>query len=290
MARNVLTIRELGKDTCWTLVQQALGIPDVRMQSDFMVNKVALLLFTRPSLPSRLGVTAAIRQMGGTTIYQGEPGGHWRQEIHSYQHNMLPIFGYYMDCLYLYGFPLEDLNAFNMDFPIINAGGPLAHPAHCLGDIACMLRAAKNLDDVETAWIGCANGTLYSLMEATAWFPFNIRIAQPATARSPLVKEKAQRLGKHIELVDSPEEAVKGARFIFAGYHGDLSESELKGWSITSDLIRHARPDARLMLSASPIRAIPIETSVLASKVSYLLRQCEYRLGVHKRILHWVFA
>ncbi len=87
---------------CWLLVQQAIGIPDAKMLSDYMSGKVALLMFAKPALPERLCVTAAMRQMGGTTIYQGEDGSLWRKEVSSFQQHLLPIFGYYLDCLYIY--------------------------------------------------------------------------------------------------------------------------------------------------------------------------------------------
>ena len=66
-------------------------------------------------------------------------------------------------------------------------------------------------------------------------------------------------------------------------------ESELKGWSVEPSLMELAKPNAKLMLSASPIRAIPIAPEILASKASQLLYQAEFRLRVHKRLLHWVF-
>lgn len=44
-----------------------------------------------------------------------------------------------------------------------------------------------------------------------------------------------------------------------------------------------------MLLSASPVEAIPVDQDILSSKASFLVQQSEYRLRVHKRILHWVF-
>lgn len=290
MARFVTTIRELGRDTSWMLVQQALGIPDAKMPSDYMDDMVALLLFAQPSLPERLCVTAAVRQMGGSTIYQGNQGEVWRQEMHMFQEHLLPIFSYYMDCMYIYGLPIThlDCRAEHIKFPVINAGSPEAHPAHALADIACMLKAAKNLDGVMTAWIGCDNGTLHSLVEAMAWFPFAMNVCLPPQIDSSMLRKRIDILGVPVQFVKSPMEAVKGARFVYAGCRAGLGENELAGWEITPELMRQAEKDARLLLSASPVRAIHISPEVLSSPASRLRRQAEFRLCVHKRILHWV--
>lgn len=291
MARNVLTIRELGSETCWLLVQQAIGIPDAKLQSDFMTARVALLAFARHSLPERLCVTAAVRQMGGTTIFEGSSAGDWHQEVSTFQKHLMPIFGYYLDCLYSYGLPVTTWNIAEaqVQFPIINAGSPDAHPAHTLADIACMLRISRYLKGVTAAWVGCVNGTLHSLIESTAWFPFALRVAVPEQLDISDLKAQADRLGTQVSFVGTPEEAVQGANFVFAGFRGDIGAEDQARWGITPELMARALPDARLLLSASPVRAIPVAPQVLSSKASQLVRQAEYRLRVHKRILHWVF-
>lgn len=291
MARNVLTIRELGSETCWLLVQQAIGIPDAKLQSDFMSEKVALLAFARHSLPERLCVTAAVRQMGGTTIFEGSAAGDWHQEVSTFQEHLMPIFGYYLDCLYTYALPVTSWNIAEADvhFPIINAGSPDAHPAHALADIACMLRISRSLEGVTAAWVGCANGTLHSLIEATAWFPFALRVAVPRQFDISGLEAKAARIGSPVTFVETPEEAVKDVNFVFAGYRGQLGTTEQAAWGITPELMARALPDARLLLCASPVRAIPVAPAVLSSRASLLVRQAEYRLRVHKRLLHWVF-
>ncbi len=287
MARYFYSVRQVGEEACWLIVQQALGIPDSKMQSDFMEDRIALLLFTRQSLPERMCVTAAVRQMGGSTMYEGASGGQWREEMSSFQKHLLPIFAYYLDCMYLYGFPTANVGADGPDFPVINAGCEDAHPAHALADIACMLKLARYLKDVDAGWVGCPNGTLYSLIAATAWFPFNLRISMPPQVDATPIRAAAA--GLNVSFVDSPQKAVQDARFIFAGKKPDFSNEDLSAWTITPELMLCARDDARLLLSASPVRAIPIAPSVLDSPASLLTRQADYRLRVHKRILHWVF-
>lgn len=291
MARSLVTIKGLGEKASWLLVKQTMGIPDPKMTSNFMSEKVALLLFARQSLPERLCVTAAVRQMSGSTIYQGDEGGAWREEVHAFQKELLGAFAYFMDCMYVYGFPVVQwsFDDDNLLFPLINAGSPDAHPAHALADVAYMLKATKDLRDAPACWIGCPNGTLYSLLETMPWFPFPLNICAPSQFDATMLKMKINELNIPVKLIPNPEEAVRDCRFVYAGYRGVLPDEELSHYKITEELLSRAAKDVRFLLSASPIRSIPISSRVLRGPANKISTQAKFRLGVHKRILHWVF-
>ena len=292
MAKYVLTLEELGEQTCWTLVKQAIGMPDAKLRSDFMEEKIAVLLFAKPSLPERLSVTAAVRQMGGSTIYQEDSYQIWDKEFATYQADLMPIFSCYMDCLYLYGVRLDELGDDTpVNLPVINAGAPDAHPVHALADIACMRRATGNLGNATVAWVGCDNGTLRSLVAATQYFPFTLRIALPPHIDpAPLREAAARHQGKgRAMVVDSVEAAMDNANFVMAGCRGELSDQEAGAWTLSPAMMANAAPEARILLGARPFNAITVAPELLGSQASLLVEQSEFRLRVHKRLLHWVF-
>ncbi|MDR3357374.1 MAG: ornithine carbamoyltransferase [Desulfovibrio sp.] len=295
MARYALTVRELGEAACWLLARQAVGIRDAGEYTDFMQGRTAVLIFYQEALPERLCVTAAVRQMSGFVVYES-PSARRREELTRYKRQILPVFDYFVDCLYIYGIPVcgispapLDIERVQVKFPIINAGGPDAHPVHALADVACMLRGSGDLREVTAAWIGCANGTLCSLIEATAFFPFALRISLPPFVDAAPMREAARRLRTPVTFTDSPEEALRGADYIFAGCSGEMSGDEAKVWRLDARLMALAAEKARVMLSASPIDVIAVDDEIFASPASLLRRQAEYRLRVHKRMLHWVF-
>jgi ornithine carbamoyltransferase len=290
MPRHVLTIRELGEAACWLLARQAVGIRDAGEYTDFMQGKTAVLIFYQEALPERLCVTAAVRQMSGFVVYES-PSIRRREELARYRHQILPVFDYFVDCMYIYGIsqPRRNSESVRVNFPIINAGAPDAHPVHALADIACMLRGSGDLRGVTAAWLGCANGTLCSLIEATAFFPFALRISLPPSADATPMREAAGRLRTPVTFVDSPEDALRGVDYIFAGCSGDVGENEAKTWRLDARLMGLAAEKARVMLSSSPIDVIAVDSEIFASPASLLRRQAEYRLRVHKRMLHWAF-
>ena len=52
MPRHVLTIKDLGESACWLLVQQAIGIPDAKLRTDFMTERVAVLILLNIPCPN----------------------------------------------------------------------------------------------------------------------------------------------------------------------------------------------------------------------------------------------
>lgn len=292
MARYFMSLADLGEETAWLLVQQARGIPDAKAPTDFMTERTAALFFSQEAFLERLCVTAAVRQMGGSVIYQGI--GPWRVDLEGrYQRELLCQFGYFVDCMYLYGLPAAAWTGAPWDvitFPLVNAGSPDGHPVHLLADIACMLRySSPTLEGVSIGWAGCDNGALYSLVEGLRFFPYSLRVALPPAIDSTPLRRAAEFHGVHIDFASSPEEAVEGVDFVFAGCHGGLEKATETQWRISEALMSKAAPNARLLLGSTPMNTLPVDRAVLCGPASLLLLQAENRLRVHKRVLHWLF-
>ena len=102
-----------------------------------------------------------------------------------------------------------------------------------------------------------------------------------------LVKEMKMDITFH----ETPEAAVKGCQFVYAGSSGRgvVPFDAIGNWTLTREIMAGAEADARVLLGTSPMNAIPIESEVLGSKNAMLLLQAENRLRVYKRMLHWLF-
>lgn len=284
MAKQVLTLKDLGYEGAWLLVQQACGIPDPRARSNFMDNTTAVLFFAQDSLPERLCITAAVRQMSGHVVYVGP--GSWCEEIASHPKELNAIVNSYMDVIYSYGIPLPMLSAATeSQRPLLNGGSPESHPINALADISCIYHYTPDMSEITLAWVGCANGTLGSLIEGTEYFGYNLQVALPAGTSVPETLRKAQCEGKKVTLMDTPEEAVQDAHYVCAGCIGEKHDAAIN-WVISRDLLSRAHEKVRIMLSASPLCSTPIERELLQGKASLLERQGNNRLRVSKRVLH----
>ena len=250
MPRHVLTLNDLGEEGSWLLVQQARGIPDAKSRTDFMTERTTVLLFAQDSFAERLCVSAAVRQMGGSLVFQGATGG-WKSEVERYQRQMLAVIDYFVDCMYVYGIPglATSVDRDLVQFPIINAGSPDAHPAHVLADVACMLRYTRDdLKKARVGWLGCTNGTLFSLIEALRYFPFSLQVALPPLEDRPTLETYARHCGVKVDFVDTPQQAVEGCNFVYAGCRSGLDDELAQQWKVDDALLSHADQKARVLL------------------------------------------
>ncbi|MGN0009692.1 MAG: ornithine carbamoyltransferase [Desulfovibrionaceae bacterium] len=291
MVRRVFTLQDLGQAGTWLLMQQANGIPDPRGRSSFMAGRTALLMFAEDGLADRLCVTAAVRQMGGQVVYVSQ--GRWLEDMRRFPIELSPIYDYYVDCAYIMGLSIrsaQEKEKYLSRIPTINISSLEASPAHAIANLACMLRFSGRLEGVQVAWMGAPNGTLYSLMQAAAYFPFSLRMALPDTSRLDRnLFDALIRDGARLEVVEQAVEAVSGADYVCVGCGEGLTTAQLSQWQMDGSLLEHA-PGAYVMITSRNIaETLPVLPQILEGPRSLVLLQSENLLRVHKRMLHWVF-
>lgn len=290
MARYVTTLERLGKDTTWLILQQARGIPEAKIIDDFMVDRTIVQMFAKADLAERLCITAAVRQMSGHCVYFA-PDDNWEGAIERFPMQLLGAVSYYMDGMFVHGLPVRSwVPEEQVTFPVINCGSPDAHPAHVIADIICMLNVNRDdLRGAKVAWVGSPSGSLYSLIAATRFFPLKVSICIPQIVDSQLIRAFARESGLGVEFSDSPQEAVKDARFIYIGSRSGLDFQSLQKCAVQTSLLSFASPECFIFLGTNPTDCLPFDPSILNGRRSLVLQQAENRLRVYKRILHWVY-
>lgn len=286
--RHLLSLKELGSDAAWLLLQQTRGTVETRAKSTFMEGRTVVLLFTQESFSVRLCITAAVHQMCGNVVYLDS--GTWPEILHSFPRQMPQLVGQYLDCAFLYGLPLEPVRRAreNAHVPLINAGSPDGSPVDILADMACIYRFTPDFSQVTIAWLGCLNGAFHSLLDAMDYFPFHLRVHSPE-GRGLSPEQIPAALQSRIHLADSREDAVRGAQYLYAGCAMGLAEEERSCWQLRRELLAQAAPDVRVLIAGAFSNSLPVENEILQSKASLLGRQGEYRLRACKRLLHWVY-
>ena len=129
----------------------------------------------------------------------------------------------------------------------------------------------------------------HAIQAAQGFFPYRLRVALPPLLDRTRLQQAADYHGVHIDFVSTPEEAVEGVDFVFAGCRGGLDDETQEQWRISEALMSRAAPNAHLLLGSTPMYTVQVDRSVLCSPASLLLLQAENRLRVHKRVLHWLF-
>ena len=110
-------------------------------------------------------------------------------------------------------------------------------------------------------------------------------------------KEIAEKTGASIEVVRSPQEAVKKADFIYTDVWasmGQEAEAEVRNrifrpYQVNSELLSHAPSHALVMHCLPARRGLEITDEVLDGERSIVLDQAENRLHAQKGLLKFIY-
>ena len=71
----------------------------------------------------------------------------------------------------------------NLDIPIINGLTNLSHPCQIMADIMTFEELKGSIRNKKIAWLGDGNNVVYSLIEASVKFNFELAVASPKKFR-----------------------------------------------------------------------------------------------------------
>ncbi len=92
-----------------------------------------------------------------------------------------------------------------------------------------------------------------------------------------------------IAIYETPQEAVRGCRYIFGGSSGHMHYDDMQRWRIDKELMAQADDGAFVLAGSNPMHCISVDMDVVDHRRDLFLEQAENRLRVYKRMLHWMF-
>jgi ornithine carbamoyltransferase len=148
------------------------------------------------------------------------------------------------------------------------------------------------------AWCGDGNNVARSWIEAAVRFNFTLRLATPDTLRPPQdVLDWARAIGGKIELTNSAEEAVAGARCVVTDTWVSMSDDPntnrhnlLAPYQVNQALMAKAAPDAIFMHCLPVHRGEEVTAEVIDGPQSVAFDEAENRLHAQKGVLAWVLG
>lgn len=259
---------------------------------------IAVLIFEKPSLRTRVTFEVGLEQLGGHAIYlaPGEIGIGKREAVKDVARNLAR----WVDVLVVRTFSqqvLEEMSA-EANVPVINALSDLLHPCQTVADLLTLREAKGRLDGLRVAFVGDGNNVSMALAHGAAKTGMHLTIACPLGYRPyPYILAEAQAdasiTGAEIRIVDDPAEAVRGADAVYTDVWtsmGQESEAEERRsvftpYQVNSALMALARPDALFLHCLPAHRGEEVAAEVLDGPQSVVLEQAENRLHAHKAIL-----
>ena len=263
-----------------------------------MEDKVAVLLFEKPSLRTRVSFEVGVKQMGGSCIYlsQSDVGLGTREPAE----DVARVLDRLVDVIIARVFSHRNLEilAEYSTVPVVNALSDLAHPCQAIGDLLSMAEHKGELGGLNVAYVGDGNNIASSLAIACASVGANFTIASPADYRVPdiaweVARQRSAERETQLHWTESPEAAVEGADVLYTDVWismGDEAEADERrdvftAYRVDGNLMERADKTAVFMHDMPAHRGEEIDDDMLDHPRSIVFHQAENRLHAQKAIL-----
>lgn len=302
MKRNLISLHDLTSDEIQDILAMAAKLKSERLLTDHLEGKSVGLVFQKPSNRTRVSFEVGVYQLGGKCIYLGP------QEINlgkrESTEDVAKTLSRYLNCIVARTFFHQDVVdlAKYASVPVINGLSDLYHPCQALADVMTIQEKLGNPQNGTVCYIGDGNNVCHSLMLICAKLGIHMNVATPPGYEvNPDVLKSilscAKKSGAHIHTTHSPQEAVKGARVIYADVWtsmGQEAESQqrlkdFQGYQINRSLLKQADPQYLFLHCLPAHRGEEVTAEVIDGSHSMVFDQAENRMHVEKAALIFLF-
>ena len=172
--------------------------------------KVLTMIFEKPSTRTRLSFELAVNQLGGQSLILNPKESHYGSGNESL-YDTAKILSQYSDIVMMRTHSHKHFLKFSkhLNVPIINGLTNLSHPCQTMTDIMTFEELKGPIKNKKFAWLGDGNNILYSLIEASVQFNFELNIACPKSCRPDKnVIKWAKKNKAKILITEDPKEAA----------------------------------------------------------------------------------
>lgn len=276
--------------------------PTDRTYANLLTGRLQALLFVYESTRTRMGFTAAMAHLGGSTAYlaaketqmgRGESMADTARALNEF----IDVFAGRL-------WSQEDMEtaAANMTCPVLNACTPLDHCTHVIGELMAIKQAKGKLEGLNLVYTGMARGILHSLIRVCPVLGINLRLAIPESYARTVNQEilakgqaRASKAGTYVETCTNLMQAVEGADFIQAStlirsmLAGEQSpegkEVEIPKWTVTNKVLDAAKSDVLYSHSGPAHRNICATDAVMDGPRSIISAEARNAFFAKKALL-----
>jgi len=179
---------------------------------------------------------------------------------------------------------------------IINGLTNLSHPCQIMSDIMTFEELKGPITNKKIAWLGDGNNIVYSLIEASVQFNFQLAIACPKKfePNKKIIKWAKSKKAK-ILITKNPQEAANLAdcvmtdKWISMGDKGNKNKKKklLKSYQVNKKIMKSAKADAIFMHCLPANRGEEVTDEVMDGKQSVVWLEALNRVHTQKSIIEW---
>jgi len=260
-------------------------------------DKTLIMIFEKPSTRTRLSFEIAMKQLGGNVLILNPKESHYGSGDESI-HDTAKVLSQYGDIVMMRTNKHKQFLKFSkhLDIPIINGLTNLSHPCQIMSDIMTFEELKGSITNKKIAWLGDGNNVVYSLIEASAKFNFELSIATPKKLKpNKEIIEWAKKKKAKILVTKNPEEAVHSAdcvmtdKWISMGDEVNKKKKKklLKPYQVNEKIMKLAKVDAIFLHCLPASRGEEVTDDVMDGKQSVVWLEALNRIHVQKSIIQW---
>ncbi len=301
--RHVLSLLDLTADEVRRVLDLARELKQKFLRGErpnLLANRVAGLVFEKPSLRTRLSFESLMSQTGGSSLFLGADIGWGSREP---MRDLVPILTGYLDVLVIRANShqmVQEATSFSQ-CPVVNGLTDMSHPCQALADLMTVEEHDGGLENSRIAYIGDGNNVAYSLAVACSRLGVPLNIGAPEQYQLPaeFIQQLNDKAGRTlISQTTDPVQAVADASFVYTDVWismGQESEREqrlqdLADYQVNFDLMNSARPEARFLHCLPARRGEEVTAEVIDGPHSRILQQANNRLHAQKGLLVWLLT
>jgi ornithine carbamoyltransferase len=238
-----------------------------------------------------------MKQLGGQLLALDPKESHYGSGNEN-THDTAKILSQYGDIVMMRTYEHKHFLEFSkhLDIPIINGLTNLSHPCQIMSDVMTFEELKGPIINKKIAWLGDGNNIVYSLIEASVQFNFQLAIACPKKFRpnKKIIKWAKSKKAK-ILITKDPAEAVNSAdcvmtdKWISMGDKANKKQKKklLKPYQVNTRIMKLAKTDAIFMHCLPASRGEEVTNEVMDGKQSVVWLEALNRIHIQKSIIEW---
>ena len=303
--KNFINIADIDKKDLREIIDNAKSKKSKRSSlnksandpNSSLADKTLIMIFEKPSTRTRLSFELAMKQLGGKILVLNPKETHYGSGEESL-HDTAKVLSQYGDIVMMRTQRHEHFLEFSkyLDIPIINGLTNLSHPCQIMSDILTFEELKGPIKNKKIAWLGDGNNIVYSLIEASVQFDFELAIACPEKLKpnKKIVKWAMNKKAK-ILITKNPVEAANSAdcimtdKWISMGDEVNKKKKKklLKPYQVNKKIIKLAKTDAVFMHCLPASRGEEVTDEVIDGKQSAVWLEALNRIHTQKSIIEW---
>eukprot|EP00793_Prasinoderma_coloniale_P001533 PRCOL_00003337-RA len=295
--RHFLHIDDYSREDIEAILERAkevkAGLPKGEYQP--LKNKSMAMIFTKPSMRTRVSFETGFFKLGGHAIYlDPESIQIGKREATK---DVARVLSSYNDVIMARLFDHEDLLelARYSSVPVVNGLTDYNHPCQLMADALTIMEHRGSLEGMKFVYVGDGNNMVHSMIELANVIPMEFVCACPKGFEpdEATVKKGVDKGVSTITVTHDLEAAVKGADVIYGDVWASMGQKEeaearealFRPFQVTAELMEKAGPQAMYMHCLPAERGREVTDEVVEAPYSYVFPQAENRMHAQNAVL-----